>query len=326
MKRILLVMSLIFLAIACVGFWTIGSLGIGGMMTCVFALVGLLIVYLLKDYKNARWFVIIFLFILSLLFCIKGIGEIKLKVTKLNDKEMSSGYELVGPVMNDKVCEDEEQEENFEEENNNDEDEKNENTSSDVAVKNVPQVNTVTQIIEKRVEVPVEKTVEVEKKVVEYVEVPVVEYIEVPLESNGALNEYKPDDKADDNEPETETSNQETYTANPTIPNNYYEIYTGDPTSSNGGQGMYTGDPTGGYYGSSSSIKISGPKTVTQGKSYTYTITGVSSVSESKLKLPANVTAKKVGNNKFKLYFEEDYTGNYHIGYGSASISVKVCA
>lgn len=168
--------------------------------------------------------------------------------------------------------------------------------------------------VEKRVEVPIEKKVEVpvevEKKVTEYVEVPVVEYVEVPATTTSI-----------------QTSTQTTaynYTGDPTSANCGYN-YTGDPTGNNYGYG-YTGDPTGSYYGSSTSVKISGPKTVTQGKYYTYTITGVSSVSESRLELPANVTAEKVGSNKFKLYFEEGYTGSYHIGYGSASISVKVCA
>lgn len=171
----------------------------------------------------------------------------------------------------------------------------------------------VTKVVEKKVEVPVEKKVEVpvevpvevEKKVTEYVEVPVVEYVEVPATT-----------------PTTTQTPSYNYTGDPTG-GTYGYNYTGDPTSSGYG---YTGDPTGSYYGSSTSVKISGPKTVTQGKSYTYTITGVSSVSESRLELPANVTAEKVGSNKFKLYFEEGYTGSYHIGYGSASISIKVGA
>lgn len=167
----------------------------------------------------------------------------------------------------------------------------------------------VTKVVEKKVEVPVEKKVEVpvevEKKVTEYVEVPVVEYVEVPATI-----------------PTTTQTPSYNYTGDPTG-GTYGYNYTGDPTSSGYG---YIGDPTGSYYGNSNSIKISGPKTVTQGKSYTYTITGVSSVSESRLELPANVTAEKVGSNKFKIYFEEGYTGSYHIGYGSASISVKVGA
>ena len=49
-------------------------------------------------------------------------------------------------------------------------------------------------------------------------------------------------------------------------------------------------------------------------------------MSESRLNLPANVSAEKVGTNKFKLYFESGYTGSYSIGYGSASINIKVKA
>lgn len=173
----------------------------------------------------------------------------------------------------------------------------------------------VTKVVEKRVEVPVEKKVEVpvevEKKVTEYVEVPVVEYVEVPTTTTP--------------EP-TPTPAQKpsyNYTGDPTG-GNYGYNYTGDPTGGNYGYG-YTGDPTGSY-NNSYSVKISGPKTVTQGKSYTYTVTGVSSVSESKLNLPANVTAEKVGTNKFKLYFEEGYTGSYHIEYGSSKLSITVVA
>jgi len=110
--------------------------------------------------------------------------------------------------------------------------------------------------------------------------------------------------------------------------NNKSYDYYGDPT------GVYTnnynynpyGDPAGGYYNNnySSSVKISGEKEVTAGESYTYTISGVNNISESKLKIPSNVNVKNIRGNKITLYFEEGWSGTYSIGYSSATIKVEV--
>lgn len=90
----------------------------------------------------------------------------------------------------------------------------------------------------------------------------------------------------------------------------------------------YYGDPTGGSYGNNwyNSVSISGSKTVTAGDTKTYTISGVSSISKSKLDLPANVSIEKVSGNKVTLYFDEDWTGTYEIGYGSATLKISVRA
>ena len=165
----------------------------------------------------------------------------------------------------------------------------------------------VEKVVEKRVEVPVEK--EVIKEVVVEKEVPVVEYVEV------------------EKKPEVSTPVQ---TPTPTPNYNYNSQYYGDPTgNSNYGYGYnngYYGDPTGNYYGNNSSVSIKGKTTVTAGNSYTYTISGVSSISKSKLDVPSNVSIERVSGNKVTLYFEEDWTGSYSIGYGSEAIKIKVTA
>lgn len=323
MKKWFLVITLIALAIACIGFWTIGSFFIGLLMTCGCAVLIVLTVYLLKDYKRARWIFVILLLIASLVFAYKGLIEIKSNISKLMTQDNSKKYNVVIDFEEEKN-----------KENNVDLKEVEVEDAKEIKREKNETVKTVTEIVEKRVEVPVEKKVteyvevpvEVEKKVTEYVEVPVVEYIEVPIESSteSSLDQSYNTEENVKNDNVEELPQKETYTGDPTMTPSGKEIYVGDITM-NGSGNIYTGDPTGSY-NNSYSVKISGPKTVTQGKSYTYTVTGVSSVSENKLHLPENVTAKKVGANKFKLYFEKGCVGSYHIEYGSSKLSIEVVA
>lgn len=330
----LFIISAIVFAITIIPAWIANTIFFGILWTVVLLALTIISSYLSRNVHklNPRpaSIVAVILFVLSIFLLSFNISRMTTRTISRNNK---MDQQITCKIDDGAKLEKEDEDENYEEnaavneEENTDSEYQEGTDNQDVQVIDVdPQPvkeKVVTKTVEKRVEVPVEKRVEVpvekkvevpvevEKKVTEYVEVPVIEYVEVPSTT-----------------PSTPAPTQKpsyNYTGDPTGGNyNGGYGYTGDPTGGRYGYG-YTGDPTGGY-NNSSSLKISGPTTVTQGNSYTYTITGASSVSESRLNLPANVSAEKVGTNKFKLYFESGYTGSYSIGYGSASINIKVKA
>jgi len=123
-------------------------------------------------------------------------------------------------------------------------------------------------------------------------------------------------------------TNNEKQNSTPTVtPNNgntnlYYNPY-GDPMGGYSGNNYYPNNNN--YYGSNT-VRISGEEEVIAGEEYTYTISGVTSISKSKLKVPANVSIENISGNKVTLYFEEGWSGTYSLGYGSATIKVEVYA
>ena len=305
MRKFLLILSAICFFAAIVVYWFSGVWA--GVIATV--LIGALIaldIYLIKN--NARWWITLVIFFVSFMIMTSSFSN--LFARNIAEKvECSSKTESTVEEKEDEVLL---EEESIEEP----EDVEEISYEEDIVVpaskpvsepKVVTKTEYVEKVVEKRVEVPVEK--EVIKEVVVEKEVPVVEYVEV------------------EKKPEVSTPVQ---TPTPTPNYNYNSQYYGDPTgNSNYGYGYnngYYGDPTGNYYGNNSSVNIKGKTTVTAGNSYTYTISGVSSISKSKLDVPSNVNIERVSGNKVTLYFEEDWTGSYSIGYGSAAIKIKVTA
>jgi len=305
MRKVLLVLSMVCFLVAIVAYWFWGV--VAGVIATL--LLGALIsvdVYLLRN--NARWWIAIVMLLISF-----SIMTSALPGFFMHNYSENKDVEICETADEDSAKLDEEVEEEIKD---SDEDDDKAVTVSDgakdeskVVTKTVEKVVekpvTVEKVIEKVVEVPVEVEKVVEKEVIEYVEVPVVEYVE------------------------KETTSQPAATPTPTPNYNYYSY--GDPTMYNNyGSGYnygygYTGDPTGGY-NYQNAVSISGKTNVTAGNSYTYTISGVSSISKSKLDLPANVSVESINGNRVTLYFEDEWTGSYSIGYGSAVINVKVTA
>ena len=166
-----------------------------------------------------------------------------------------------------------------------------------------PKRKVVTVIKEVIKEVPVEKVKEVVK------EVPVEVVKEVPVE---VIKEVK-------KTPEPAATQQPK-------PNNYVPYY-GDPTSQSGYSGDY-GDPTDNRDNNNNNnrdnVRITGSTNVTAGRTYTYTISGISNFSLSKLEYPDFVTAKKKSNNSFTLTFDDDYTGNVYLDYNDLELDFKI--
>lgn len=312
MRKVLLILSMVCFLVAIVAYWFCGV--VAGIIATL--LIGALIavdVYLFRN--NARWWSAIAMFLIAFSVMTSSIpGFFMHNYSENEDVEICETAEEDGA----KIDEESEEAETVEDEKKQSSEEADEVvvTVSDeaeseptVVTKTVEKVVekpvTVEKVVEKVVEVPVEVEKVVEKEVIEYVEVPVVEYVE------------------------KETTSQPVSTPTPTPNYNYYSY--GDPTMYNNyGNGYsygygYTGDPTGGY-NYQQTMSISGKTNVTSGNSYTYTISGVSSISKSKLDLPANVSVESISGNRVTLYFEDGWTGSYSIGYGSAVINVKVTA
>lgn len=297
MKNILLILSFIFFCITLgCGFFT-GW--IGAIIFTVLSIAGIVLtVFLMKNVSSAKWGAIIIILILSIFLMKITVGICVLKAVDHTPTDKIADIEEIEDVKDDDdmIITDVEEEET-----------KTDEETVKVVEKEVPVEKVVERVVEKRVEVPVEKIVE--KTVTEYVEVPVVEYVEVEIPTT-------PTQTTNPNTTPQYNYNNPTgmnygYTGDPTVPNSYGygNVYNyGDPTINN----SY-------YYGQ---ISISGNKTVTMGESVMYTISGVSSISKSNLKLPKNVYVDKISGNKVYLVFEQ--VGWYSIGYGNATINVKV--
>ena len=186
------------------------------------------------------------------------------------------------------------------------------------------------QVNEEEVSEPEPEPVTTKKEVVKTVVKKVVEYVPVSAAKEETKVEQKEEQKE---EPKQEVTTVEpvvqpsyNHNADPTgkatayyPPTRYSGYNYGDPTGGYMGYG-YSGDPTG-YC--SQGVTISGPTSVIQGRTYTYTVTGASSISRNNLSIPANAMAT-INGNVINITFAAGYTGRYEIGYGNSSISVEV--
>lgn len=352
MKKSTLIFSVALLAVAIIMYWICG-VGTGILMTLVCGALIALHVFLIN--KNPRWWIIILALIVS-------ISLVRCSFFKLMDEaSMKDAEKIVMEIQSEEDDDTPEKTDNYEEKDTSDvvsEDDEN----SDVVEETEecpedetqePEINpepvVVEKVVEKEVKVPVVVEKVVEKKVEVPVEKEVIKYVEKPSKETNAQT----------TKPTTSTTSTTTQTNSPvTTPTNNYNYnpaYYGDPTSSSYGHGSnygygyttdptlnnygygygyssgygYTGDPTASGYNNnyySSSIKITGDTTVVAGDTATYTITGVSSITRSKLDLPDNVSIESINGNRVKLYFEEGWTGTYSIGYESAELKIKVKA
>ena len=292
MKTLLLALSLIGFCVSMIFSWITGGVWYGLLVTVISIVCICLSMYSIKNRARVKWWIVIVLLIFSLFM-------LKHSVISMVCKEFEPIFDKYGtevkvdsePEATNDECDGVDEgvatvnEVKLKQENN---------QPKDTSKKTI-----VTKVVEKVVEKPVEKVV------TEYVEVPVVEYVEVQT-------------------PETNTNEQ---VSSPTIstPMNPQYGYTGDPTMMNYGYNNginYGGDPTINNNYLYQSIEISGDKYVIMGESIPYTITGVSSISESRLNLPNGVSVDKIRGNKVYLTFDE--VGWYSIGYGNATINVAV--
>lgn len=309
MKKFLLGLSMACFAIAMVCSWFNGNVGYSVGVSIAMLLFMWLTLSFMKRHRTVRFAMVVIITAIALFF---GSMNVSLLAYRKNNPKVqkSDGMVNVSELQTDKEHEEKKEETNIEEDEEKIENEESslpeetDNKPSDSKKKDDNEPIVVEKIVEKRVEVPVEKVVEK----IEYVEVPVVEYVEVTP-------------------PAIEPENVKPITP-PALPQ---FGYSGDPTMGNYGYdygyGSNYGDPTmnNNYYydnNYTSSVTISGDKKVSLGETVCYTISGVNSISESKLKLPYGVSLEKIRGNKVYLTFDE--VGTFYIKYGSTNINIKV--
>ena len=305
MKKFLLGLSMVGFAIAMVCSWFNGNIGYSIGVTIAMLLFMWLTLSFIKRHGTVRLAVVVIIAAIAIFFASMNVSLLAYR--KNNPKaDKPDGAVKVTTLQEKEDCEEKKEETDKAAEEEETEKEETDSKPSDSKKKEDKEPVVVEKIVEKRVEVPVEKVVEK----IEYVEVPVVEYVEVTP-------------------PAIEPENVKPITP-PALPQ---YGYSGDPTMGNYGYdygygyGSNYGDPTmnNNYYydnNYTSSVTISGDKKVSLGETVCYTISGVNSISESKLKLPYGVSLEKIRGNKVYLTFDE--VGSFYIKYGSTNINIKV--
>lgn len=311
MKKILLGMSIVGFIAAIIISW-ICSFWTGFIMTAVLGALIAFTAYLLKN--TARLWISIVMFILSIIilfFISARLGyraadylepkteftDIYEEKTELEDEEAKCTEE---PIIEEQCTEKQE-----------------ESIGKQIEIIPEKEKNTVVKEVVK--EVPVERVI--------VKEVPKVQYVEVEKKSETkeqvitATPAPKPT-PAPTPKPTPAPTPKPTPTPTPV----YNNVNYGGPTTVYG-YGYGYGTPTGGYNNynpTSTSIKIKGATEVVAGDTETYTISGVNSISKSKLDISGNVDYK-ISGNKITLYFDEDFTSGYClIKYGSEKLKVDI--
>ena len=318
MKKLLLIVSVVCFCLSAACGWFLGNPITGITYTVIYGALALLCAFLLKRHQNVRWWVVILAAFIAAAILGGSLGLVM----------AHHAFKDLGPadVVTEETIQSESEDTEMEDISEEDSEETEKQTQIEVVERVVEKEVPVEKVVEKVVEkeVPVEKVVE---KVVEK-EVPVEKIVEVEK----VVEKEVPVEKVVEVEKIVEVPAKpvQTPTTTPTSPVTTPQYgnsgYTGDPTVPNYGygNGYYNGygDPTGGYNNNNSAVVITGDKTVIMGESVKYTISGVSSISKSKLDLPDNVYIEKISGNKVYLVFE--HAGWYEIGYGNAVISVSV--